>query len=125
MGYENRFLREFRDFSEGMETLSRGELDFALGRGRLGVLQHLKSLQGNLRHLTWKTQQIAGGDFEQKVDFMGDFSVAFNSMTRQLREALRSAAVPRDAVSTVMRTALVRGGHDNITVVAAFAGGGE
>ena len=85
--YVNRFLGEYRKFSEGMETLSRGELDFTLGRGRLGVLQQLKSLQGNLRHLTWKTQQIAGGDFEQKVDFMGDFSTAFNSMTRQLREA--------------------------------------
>ena len=53
-----------------------------------------------------------------------DGAYRYNS-DRQLREALRSAAVPRDAVSTVMRTALVRGGHDNITVVAAFAGGGE
>jgi len=51
------------------------------------VFQSFKSLQANLRHLTWKTQRIAGGDFEQKVDFMGDFSSAFNAMTLQLKTA--------------------------------------
>ncbi len=53
-----------------------------------------------------------------------DGAYRYNS-NRQLREALRSAAVPRDAVSTVMRTALMRGGYDNITAVAAFPGGEE
>lgn len=43
---------------------------------------------------------------------------------RQIRAALLEAAVPRDTVSAVMRTALLRGGHDNITAVAAFVGGG-
>lgn len=52
-------------------------------------MNQLKGLQASLRHLTWKTQQIAAGDFEQKVDFMGDFSVAFNSMTLQLKEAFQ------------------------------------
>ena len=42
------------------------------------------------------------------------------SSDRQLREALEDAFVPRDTVSAVMRTALLRGGHDNITVIAAF-----
>ncbi|MCK9378023.1 MAG: adenylate/guanylate cyclase domain-containing protein, partial [Syntrophobacterales bacterium] len=36
---------------------------------------------------TWKTQQIAAGDLEQKVDFMGDFSTAFNTMTQQLKDS--------------------------------------
>ena len=51
------------------------------------VLQSFKSLQASLRHLTWKTQKIAAGDFSQRVDFMGDFSTAFNSMTQQLQQA--------------------------------------
>ena len=51
------------------------------------ILQSFKNLHSNLRHLTWKTQEIANGDFTQKVDFMGSFSEAFNSMTRQLRGA--------------------------------------
>ena len=44
-------------------------------------------MHANLRHLTWTTQQIAKGDFNLEVDFMGDFSVAFNSMTQQLKDA--------------------------------------
>jgi len=53
----------------------------------MAVVQSFKALQSNLKHLTWKTQQIAAGDLEQKVDFMGDFSVAFNSMTQQLKDS--------------------------------------
>jgi Signal transduction histidine kinase involved in nitrogen fixation and metabolism regulation len=37
--------------------------------------------------LTWQTQQIAKGDFFQRVDFMGDFSQAFNTMTNALQES--------------------------------------
>jgi nitrogen fixation/metabolism regulation signal transduction histidine kinase len=57
--------------------------------GKNAFNQSFKNLHANLRHLTWKTQQIAGGDLNQQVDFMGDFSKAFNSMTQQLQEALR------------------------------------
>ncbi len=46
----------------------------------------LKALQANLRHLTWQTQMIATGDFSQRVDFMGEFSEAFNAMVVQLEE---------------------------------------
>ena len=49
----------------------------------------LKSLQANLRHLTWQTQMIASGDFSQRVDFMGEFSDAFNAMVIQLDESLQ------------------------------------
>lgn len=34
----------------------------------------------DLVHLTWQASQVAKGDYEQRVDFMGDFSEAFNSM---------------------------------------------
>jgi len=67
--------------------LSRGHLDLEVPKGQMIVLQSLKNLHANLRHLTWKTQEIARGDFTQRVDFIGDFSVAFNSMTDQLRGA--------------------------------------
>lgn len=48
----------------------------------------LKTLQANLRHLTWQVQQVAAGDFSQRVDFMGAFSEAFNSMVVQLHDSL-------------------------------------
>lgn len=49
----------------------------------------LKSFHANLRHLTWQTQMIATGDFSQRVDFMGEFSEAFNTMVIQLDESLQ------------------------------------
>ncbi|MCY2924351.1 MAG: diguanylate cyclase [Planctomycetota bacterium] len=48
----------------------------------------LKTLQANLRNLTWQTQRIAGGDLTQRVDFMGEFAEAFNSVTDQFRVLL-------------------------------------
>jgi adenylate cyclase len=85
--YANRFLTEFASFAGAMEQISRGDLDTRPLLGRMPVVQSFKALQSNLRHLTWKTQQIAAGDLEQRVDFMGDFSTAFNRMTQQLRDS--------------------------------------
>ena len=85
--YANRFLTEFAPFAEAMEQISAGNLDTRPLLGRMPIVQSFKALQSNLRHLTWKTQQIAGGDLEQRVDFMGDFSSAFNSMTQQLEDS--------------------------------------
>jgi len=85
--YANRFVAEYQALAGAMSAVSRGDLDVQVPAGRMHVLQSFKNLHANLRHLTWKTQQIAGGDLSQHVDFMGDFSKAFNSMTDQLREA--------------------------------------
>ena len=85
--YANRFITEYRDLADAVSALSRGELDFDVPAGKMHVLQSFKNLHANLRHLTWKTQQIAGGDLTQHIDFMGGFSKAFNSMTQQLQEA--------------------------------------
>ena len=74
-------------------ALAKGELSAQILPG--GYLAGaLKTLQANLRHLTWQTQMIAGGDFTQRVDFMGEFSEAFNSMVSSLaraEEALRNS----------------------------------
>ena len=86
-GYASRFAAEYRALADAMSALSRGELDFDVPAGKMHILQSFKNLHANLRHLTWKTQQIAGGDLTQHVDFMGGFSTAFNSMTKQLQEA--------------------------------------
>jgi adenylate cyclase len=88
--YANRFLSEFAPFAEAMEQIARGDLDTRDLLGRMQVVQSLKALHSNLRHLTWKTQQIAGGDLEQRVDFMGDFSTAFNRMTQQLKDSYQA-----------------------------------
>ena len=48
----------------------------------------LKNLQANLRHLSWQVEMVAAGDFSQRVDFMGEFSTAFNSMVVRLHQSL-------------------------------------
>ena len=85
--YANRFVAEYQALAGAISAVSRGDLDLNVPVGKMHVLQSFKNLHANLRHLTWKTQQIAGGDLSQRVDFMGDFSQAFNSMTHQLQEA--------------------------------------
>lgn len=73
------------------------ELSIILAKGELSadfkakgyVAAHLKSLQANLRHLTWQTKRISQGDLTQRVDFMGDFSEAFNAMVLALEAARR------------------------------------
>lgn len=87
VAYINRFVESYNEAAGLSCQLARGELGAEPPRGKTLVLQSLKSLQASLRTLTWTTQQIAQGDFSQKVSFMGDFSEAFNRMTEQLRQA--------------------------------------
>jgi len=76
-------------------ALANGDLNFELNAK--GILAGaLKTLQANLRHLTWQTQQVAKGDFSQRVDFMGEFSTAFNLMVEQLAEMTVELQVQQD-----------------------------
>ncbi len=88
--YVNRFLSEFAPFAKALEQIAGGDLETHSLLGRMPVVQSLKALHSNLLHLTWKTQQIAAGDLEQRVDFMGDFSIAFNKMTQQLKDSYQA-----------------------------------
>jgi len=85
VGFINQFIDEYNGISELMYSLSRGDIHFEAPKGRMRVIQSLKSLQATLRNLTWTTQQIAKGEFDHSVNFMGEFSEAFNSMTQQLK----------------------------------------
>jgi diguanylate cyclase (GGDEF)-like protein len=75
-------LAEAREF---VFAVSQGQLDVDIPP-RNHLISPFKQLQANLRHLTWQTQQIAAGDLNQRVDFMGEFSVAFNSLIQSLLE---------------------------------------
>lgn len=68
-------------------ALANGDLAAPLPDVRGPVAGSLKSLHASLKHLTWQTKQIAGGDFSQRVDFMGEFSQAFNSMVERLDDS--------------------------------------
>ncbi|MDR0381271.1 MAG: diguanylate cyclase [Oscillospiraceae bacterium] len=71
-------------------ALSRGELHMPVPPPENMLASPLKALHGSLLHLTWQSQQVAKGDYQQHVDFMGEFSEAFNTMVRQLDARARS-----------------------------------
>ena len=79
--YLNYMVCEARSFAK---ELAAGNLDCQTPTASNEVVSPLKSLHASLRHLTWQTQQVAKGDYNQRVKFMGDFSSAFNNMIQQL-----------------------------------------
>ncbi len=104
--YINRFISEYNSVTELIFTLARGDLSFEPPKGKMSILQSFKNLQASLRHLTWTTQQIAKGDFNHEVDFMGDFSIAFNSMTEQLKDSFaerKKAAEEAERATNIIR----------------------
>lgn len=86
------FAERFDQLLEALEALR--QFSITLGNGDLTrepppglhLLDPLKQLHANLRHLTWQTQRIAAGDLDQQVDFLGEFSHAFNRMIGVLRD---------------------------------------
>lgn len=103
---------EFQKFGQGMQFLAncvREERIFmkALAKGDLSmqppaadnvIAAPAKELQASLRHLEWQTEQVAKGDYSQRVDFMGEFSAAFNTMTEQLSERTKGLIAERRLV---------------------------
>ena len=87
VGYINRFLAEYYSANDLLLGLSTGDIFPDPPDGKITLMGALKNLQSSLRNLTWATKQIAGGDFNHEVTFMGEFAEAFNSMTRQLKKA--------------------------------------
>ncbi len=87
------FMQEIHSF---IIPLSRGELHGIRMRSRNFLASPFKELHSRLLHLTWQATRVAKGDYEQRVDFMGDFSEAFNSMIISLEQnekALRNKIV--------------------------------
>ena len=81
--YLDQAVREMKSCSA---ALSNGNLAaFTPSRDNF-LCENLKSIHASLNHLTWQAKQVAKGDYSQTVSYLGEFSEAFNTMTRQLRE---------------------------------------
>ena len=75
-----------REMKACTAALSNGNLaDFNPSRDNF-LCENLKNIHANLNHLTWQAKQVAKGDYSQTVSYLGEFSEAFNTMTKQLRE---------------------------------------
>ncbi|PWH16657.1 MAG: hypothetical protein DDG59_08925 [Anaerolineae bacterium] len=76
-------------------ALCKGDLSYEI-KEKGALAGALKALQANLRHITWQTQQVAQGDFTQRVEFMGEFSNAFNEMVCQLDRMAQELQTQQD-----------------------------
>jgi diguanylate cyclase (GGDEF)-like protein len=63
----------------------------------------LKALQAHLRHMIWQVQMVEQGDFTQQIQFMGEFSTAFNKMVRQLDYTLSALKKKEEAFMKLQR----------------------
>jgi len=76
---------QYGDSYQLILDLSRGKLNTETPV-RNPFVNPYKQLQSELRYLTWQIQQIADGDYNQRVYFSGDFSYAINKMILVLRD---------------------------------------
>ena len=76
------------EMRKAMASFSKGDFDGDL-RVSGSCAGYLKALQANIRHLNWQVRAVAGGDFTQRVTFMGELSESFNEMIQQLDSTLR------------------------------------
>ena len=92
-------LNQLQEGFKYATALSDGDLQYEAPRN-FYLFSEFKQLQANLRHLTWQTQQIATGDYSQSVNFMGEFSVAFNQMIEGLKAARKTQDDLKDLYAT-------------------------
>jgi PAS domain S-box-containing protein len=84
----NELLNLAQKYLENHEfiiNLSAGNLEMEAPR-KNRMADPYKELQANLRHLVWQTHEIAKGDYNQHIDFLGDFSESFNTLVEALQE---------------------------------------
>jgi len=82
----NRLIDFMAEIGLFVLPLSKGDLSAPMPSRDNHLAAPFKELHSRLQELTWQAQQIARGDYSQRVDYMGDFSAAFNSMVELLKE---------------------------------------
>ncbi len=104
--------------------ICNGDLDAPPPSRHNYLVGGLKELHSVLRHLTWQTQQVANGDYKQRVSFLGDFSASFNMMTQQLEDRERALTKSRDNLeqSIDLLKAIMDVSKDWIMVVSTETG---
>jgi len=103
----NRLVGFMEELAVLVLPLAHGDISAPMPSPDNAMAAPFVELQGHLSRLTWQAGEIARGDYSQRVDFMGDFSHAFNSMVQQLaeREQRLKAEIERrhDAEETLQR----------------------
>ncbi len=76
----------FAEANAFLKEIAQGNFDVPTPNRHNIIASNIKELHANLKHLTWQANQVANGDYNQRVRFLGDFSTSFNKMIAQLSE---------------------------------------
>ena len=82
----NRLVGFMEELAVFVLPLAHGDLAAPMPSPDNAMAAPFVELHAHLSRLTWQAGEIARGDYSQRVDFMGDFSRAFNAMVQQLAE---------------------------------------
>jgi signal transduction histidine kinase len=80
----NLLIDYFEEISNFIVPLSKGILNVNRPRTKNFLASPFKELHSQLLNLTWQAEEIAKGNYQHRIDFMGDFSKAFNNMVEAL-----------------------------------------
>ena len=67
-------IQKYSESARFISNLSQGKLDDDPPKNNI-FISPFKEMHSSLRHLVWQTKQVAAGDLNQKVSFMGDFLI--------------------------------------------------
>ncbi|MDD8048106.1 MAG: diguanylate cyclase [Thomasclavelia sp.] len=104
---------EFQDLGEGLlflcqclkeqkvfgKSILKGDFENNVPPVDNVVAAPLKEIHGILKHVIWQTSRVAAGDYNQKLDYFGEFSDSFNTMVNQLKEREEKLEAQRNNLS--------------------------
>lgn len=99
MCYLSDCLKEFNDC---LANINKGKLDVQNVTRHNFLASGLKELNSIMRNIVWQAEQVASGDYNQRMDYLGDFSESFNAMAQQLQEREDRLKEQADALSQSM-----------------------
>jgi diguanylate cyclase (GGDEF)-like protein len=79
----NSLYQHTSEIKTALANFAKGDLDLRIVK-KGATTGNLKAILANLSHLAWQFKVAASGDFSHTIDFMGEFSEAFNLMTASL-----------------------------------------
>jgi len=108
--------QDIRSLRQNINSIGTGNLSEKIsGTGYFfGII---KNLQATLRNFMWQTKAISMGNFNYKVEFLGEFSEAFNVMAKKLETTINEVKDAQALFELIFKTipdATVIMAYDNL-----------